>query len=105
MGAKPPKHNTHQSTSLITSKDDPDPYRSNVDALNTSAKSILANAQHARQTPNTAVLSRQKVVTYELCQTCGGQRPLNLPVSSSLTHVKFKLTKRQPGSMEEEGVL
>jgi len=33
-----------------------------------------------------------KIVTYELCQECGGQRPAGLPqVKSSLSEVNVKL--------------
>jgi len=44
MGTKPPKHNAHQSASMISSKDDPEPYKSPLEPLDTSAKSIVANA-------------------------------------------------------------
>lgn len=37
-------------------------------------------------------MKRQKIVTYELCQECGGQRPAGLPqVTSSLSEIKVKL--------------
>ena len=40
-----------------------------------------------------SVLQRSKIVTYELCQDCGGQRPAGLPqvTSSSLSEIKVKL--------------
>ena len=38
------------------------------------------------------MLQRSKIVTYELCQDCGGQRPAGLPqVTSSLSEIKVKL--------------
>lgn len=43
-------------------------------------------------TGNGIMLQRSKIVTYELCQDCGGQRPAGLPqVKSSLSEVKVKL--------------
>ena len=38
------------------------------------------------------MLQKSKIVTYELCTVCGGQRPAGLPqVKSSLSEVKVKL--------------
>ncbi|MFO0118344.1 MAG: hypothetical protein ACK521_12300 [bacterium] len=43
VGAKPPKHqSTHQSTSIISSKDPTEPYKSQIEAPGTPSKSIVA---------------------------------------------------------------
>ena len=56
------------------------------------AASGLDNAASFGGNNTASKLQRSKIVTYELCQDCGGQRPAGLPqVTSSLSEIKVKL--------------